>query len=239
VTATAVTSGKTRGLLVNETFGPTFQGEGPSAGQQAFFVRLATCNLTCTWCDSRFSWDWNRHDPRDESHRVAVDVLAETVLAHQARLIVVTGGEPLLQQEPLIDLLAILTGAGRRVEVETNGTLVPDPRLVALVERFNVSPKLAHAAMPATRRLVPAALRAFTESGKAVFKIVLTGPGDVAELAEIQREFGLDPVWVMPEATTPGAVLAGLRALAEPALAHGWNLGTRLHVLVWGDRRGR
>ncbi|MGH3922689.1 MAG: 7-carboxy-7-deazaguanine synthase QueE, partial [Pseudonocardiaceae bacterium] len=66
-----------RGLLIAEQFGPTFQGEGPSVGQQALFIRLSSCNLSCSWCDTPYTWDWTRFDPRVESRRVpAEDLLA-------------------------------------------------------------------------------------------------------------------------------------------------------------------
>jgi 7-cyano-7-deazaguanosine (preQ0) biosynthesis protein QueE len=228
-----------RELLVNEIFGPTFQGEGPSTGQQATFVRLSHCNLTCTWCDTRYSWDWEHFDIKVESRRVSVDEVAASVLAHPVPLVVVTGGEPLIQTEPLIDLVGRLVAAGRRVEIETNGTIVPDTRLVALVDRFNVSPKLANAGVALAKRVKPEALAAFVASGKAVFKFVLAGMRDAQHVAAMAEEFGLAPVWVMPEGTTPPMILAGMRNLAEEALQRGWNLSPRLHVLLWGDQRGR
>ena len=57
------------GLLVAERFGverPTFQGEGPSSGVPALFIRLSRCNLTCTWCDTPYTWDTSRFDVVDE-----------------------------------------------------------------------------------------------------------------------------------------------------------------------------
>jgi 7-carboxy-7-deazaguanine synthase len=228
-----------RELLVNEIFGPTFQGEGPSTGQQATFVRLSHCNLTCTWCDTRYSWDWEHFDIKVESHRMSVDEVAASVLAHPVPLVVVTGGEPLIQTEPLIDLVGRLVAAGRRVEIETNGTIVPDTRLVGLVDRFNVSPKLANSGVALAKRVKPVALAAFVASGKAVFKFVLAGMRDAQHVAAMAEEFELAPIWVMPEGTTRPMILAGMRNLAEEALRRGWNLSPRLHVLLWGDQRGR
>jgi 7-carboxy-7-deazaguanine synthase len=59
-------------LVVSEVFGPTIQGEGPHAGQRAAFVRLGGCNLTCTWCDTAYTWDARRYDLRAELHRVPI-----------------------------------------------------------------------------------------------------------------------------------------------------------------------
>jgi 7-carboxy-7-deazaguanine synthase len=226
-------------LRVAELFGPTLQGEGPSAGQRALFVRLSGCNLDCGWCDTPYTWDWRRFSPEEQVTEMAVADVASWAVGQDTDLVVVTGGEPLVQQRRLGGLVTQLAAAGRRVEVETNGTIAPDDHLIASISTFNVSPKLSGSGVPAHRRLRPMALQAFRDCGKAVFKFVITGPADIQELAELQADLSLDPVWVMPEGTTESAVLAGMRELAEPALAHGWNLSPRLHVLLWGDERGR
>lgn len=226
-------------LLVAELFGPTLQGEGPSSGQAAMFVRLSRCNLSCSYCDTPYTWDWSRFDPTAEARRLTVQDVAGWVLARRVGLVVVTGGEPLIQQAGLVPLARALTAGGQRVEIETNGTLPPEPRLVEAVGQFNVSPKLAAAGDPLGRRVVPATLRVFAGCGKAVFKFVVTDPAEFDEIDQLRRDYGLDPVWVMPEGTTAEAVLAGMRGMAEDAAARGWNVSSRLHVLLWGDRRGR
>jgi 7-carboxy-7-deazaguanine synthase len=225
-------------LLVNELFGPTLQGEGPSAGQRAAFLRLAECNLACTWCDSRHSWDWRRYDKEDETRHVPIETVATELLAMDTDLVVVTGGEPLLQAEAVTHLARTLQAAGRVVEVETNGTIPPPAELTALVERFNVSPKLRNAGL-GSRPIDSSALAVFAGSGKAVFKFVVCDAQDAAQIAALQDAFGLRPVWVMPQATSPDQVVSGMRQLAETALEHGWNLTSRLHILLWGDQRGR
>ncbi|MGH8904199.1 MAG: 7-carboxy-7-deazaguanine synthase QueE [Egibacteraceae bacterium] len=220
-------------------FGPTFQGEGQSAGQQAVFVRLSRCNLSCSWCDTPYTWDWSRFDPRAESRRIPVGMVAAWVLASPVRLVVITGGEPLLQQTGLVPLVEHLAAAGRRVEIETNGTIPPAVRLTETVERFNVSPKIRGAGGGVAARIRPVALRAFAGCGKAVFKFVVADPTEIEEIAELQRAYGLAPVWVMPQGVTSAAVLAGMRSIADGALARGWNLSPRLHVLLWEGARGR
>lgn len=220
-------------LVVSEVFGPTLQGEGPSVGRRAGFVRLGRCNLACTWCDTAYTWDWSRFDPAVELRRTPVAEVAAQVDAMDVPLVVVTGGEPLLQQSGLSELL--LTWSGRyRVEVETAGTIAPSPELVGLVDQFNVSPKLANSGNPAEHRWKPDVLAAFMATGKAVFKFVVAGPHELDEVAA----FGVEPVWVMPEGTTAEAVRAGLAALADPVIERGWSLTTRLHVELWGDKRG-
>ncbi len=226
-------------LVVAEVFGPTFQGEGPSIGRRAGFVRLGRCNLDCSWCDTPYTWDWQRFDPAVELQRVGVDdVLAQLELM-APEIVVVTGGEPLLQQRRLVPLVAGCAARGWPVEVETNGTLAPAPELVALVARWNVSPKLANSGVASEARLVGGALAALRATGAAVFKFVVGEERELDEVAAIVDEHRLAPVWIMPEGTDAATLLARARALAEPVLARGWNLTPRLHVLLWGDTRGR
>jgi 7-carboxy-7-deazaguanine synthase len=242
VTALAVVdgaAGRREGLLVAEVFGPTLQGEGPSMGVPAVFVRLSRCNLACVWCDTPYTWDWSRFDPRVESRSWTVPDLAAWVLDRPTELVVVTGGEPLLQQGPLALLVERLAVAGRRVEVETNGTRAPERRLVESGVWFNVSPKLANSGMPEHRRVVPDALVALAGSGRARFKFVVGDVGELDEVAGLVARFGLAPVWVMPEGAAAEAVLGGARRVAEDVIARGWALSLRLQVLLWGDTRGR
>jgi 7-carboxy-7-deazaguanine synthase len=226
-------------LLVAEIFGPTFQGEGPSAGRLAAFVRLSRCHLACVWCDTPYTWDRTRYDLGAESRRMTQAEVWHAVEAIDAGLVVITGGEPLLQQNQLVWLADMCRAAGRRTEIETNGAVVPGRAMAGAVRQFNVSLKLANSGMPAARRLRPDAIRALVSTHKAVWKFVVTGPGDLDEITELQQHYGLDPVWVMPEGTTSGQILHRMRELADPVLARGWNLTTRLHTLLWDDARGR
>jgi 7-carboxy-7-deazaguanine synthase len=226
-------------LLVAEIFGPTFQGEGPSVGRLAAFVRLSRCQLACAWCDTPYTWDRTRHDLRAESRKMTQADVWHAVKAMDTRLVVITGGEPLLQQDRLVWLADMCRATGRLVEIETNGAVVPSQAIARANRRFNVSLKLANSGMPARRRLRPAAIRALAATGRSVWKFVVTGPADLEEIASLQRRYGLDPVWVMPEGTTSDQVLRRLRDLADPVLARGWNLTPRLHTLLWENARGR
>jgi organic radical activating enzyme len=185
-------------------------------------------------CDSKFTWDWDSYDPKQELSTCTVEEVLQRVEAMNVELVVITGGEPLLQQRQLGPLLAACEERGWRVEVETNGTVAPR----ISVTQWNVSPKLANSGVPVERRYRPAVLRAFEATGRAVFKFVVTGPGDLDEVQTMVEECGLANVWIMPEGTDGATVAAGLASLAEPVLARGWHLTSRLHILIWGDRRG-
>lgn len=229
-------------LQVNEVF-RSFQGEGPSLGQAAVFLRLANCNLSCTWCDTRYSWDWVQFDPTEERHEIGVPELSERIITElqDARLLIITGGEPLLQQSAINKLVLLLRQRlpNLRVEIETNGTVGPSPNFADLIDLFVVSPKLSNSAVPEKRRLRPRALASFP-SDRAVLKFVATNSHDLAEVAEISTLTDIPPnrIWVMPEGTTSDAVVRGLRTLSKPAARFGYNISPRLHILLWGDTRG-
>lgn len=230
-------------LTLSEVFGPTVQGEGASLGRRCSFIRLGGCNLTCSWCDTPYTWDASRYDLRKELKRWTVQEILDKVLVGDPERIVISGGEPLLQQtQPgWLPLLAALREAGKVIEVETNGTVTPTSETTRLVSQFNVSPKLAHGGDPEHKRIVPGALAALKGTGKAEFKFVCQTMDDVDDVSRLAVVHGLPPnrVWIMPEGTDAATATVRLEALAGPAIAHGFNVTTRLHVLAWGPQRGR
>ncbi|WP_218952350.1 7-carboxy-7-deazaguanine synthase QueE [Amycolatopsis anabasis] len=217
--------------ILTEKF-ESFQGEGPWTGQRCAFVRFSRCNFRCGFCDTPESWDWSRYHPTEVSERVPVTDLVSWVGERAVDLVVLTGGEPMLQQ-PAMAALARGVKPAARVQVETNGSMPPTPELVSLVDLWVVSPKLANSGMPYATRIKPRALTALAETGRVAFKFVVTDPDrDLDEIAQLVEEYQLDPVWVMPEGTTREKVLAGMDALYAPATARGWNISTRLHILT-------
>lgn len=235
-------------LVVSEMF-LTIQGEGPSTGQRAAFVRLGGCNLHCVWCDTPYTWDADRYDLRTQMARRSVADIAHDLAAMNPRLVVITGGEPMLQQDyPGFETLITLCGIrGIRVEIETNGTIAPAPWLAAADHvAFNVSPKLAHAGDPLDKQIVPAALAALRDTGRAVFKFVVRHDrlGMACDLGLVDVHTAVlhiepDAVWVMPEGRTRESIIHATTVLAEPVIERGYNLATRLHVILWDDERGR
>jgi organic radical activating enzyme len=217
-------------LILAEKF-VSFQGEGPWAGQRCAFIRCSLCNLKCGWCDTPETWDWTRFTRAEVSEKVAVNELVAWVRECDVDMVVFTGGEPMLQQEALAAIARALPDV--RVQVETNGTTSPIPELEPVVDLFVVSPKLANSGMSYATRIKPKALQALTGTGRAAFKFVVTDPSrDLDEIAQLVDDHKLEPIWVMPEGTTTGAVLEGMAALASPATERGWNVSSRLHILT-------
>lgn len=233
-------------IAVSEIFGPTVQGEGPTLGRRCAFLRLIGCNLTCRWCDTPYTWDWlglngTAYDVKEQTTLLDdADVYARLADLDVDRL-VVSGGEPLGQQNRLVNLFDHLYADGWDIEVETNGTVVPKREIIDTVERFNVSPKLDHADAGRGGRdpYQPEILEALQATGKAAFKFVAHNPSDVDELSVIVDRHALDPVFVMPEGRSIAEVARHTALIADAVIDHGYHLTTRLHVLTWGDERGR
>src|SRR5512139_1018185 len=105
----------------------SIQGEGANIGRPAVFLRLGLCNLHCSWCDTRYTWDWQSFNPQEQLLEISCEEAAREILKHNCRYVVITGGEPLIQQEQLRPLCEDLKSRGFDIEFETNGTLVPNP----------------------------------------------------------------------------------------------------------------
>ena len=225
-------------LKVSEIF-ESLQGEGVSIGAPCIFVRLAQCNLHCTWCDTKYTWDFERYRYEEEVREQSVAEVAQLVNAAPSRRLVLTGGEPLLQQRALGEFFARLA-PDIAVEVETNGTIVPERAALSRVNQWNVSPKLASAGDPEAFRIRPEALLALRDSGRAYLKLVVSGDQDFAEADALVARLAWPSarVSLMPEAADREQLRARSFAVAEAARARSYRFSSRLHLELWGGRRG-
>ena len=209
----------------------SIQGEGATAGRPAVFVRLQGCSVGCGWCDTKYSWD------PAAGREVTVAGLLDEVAAFPCRRVVVTGGEPL--ESPLFaPLVGALAGRGHVVEVETSGTLAPPADAPSTIQ-WNVSVKLAGSGVAEERRISPAAIRAFLERD-AWWKLVVSEPGEIGEVLRLTERFALprERVLLQPEGLRPEDLAARSPWVVEACKAHGFRFSPRLHVLIWGARRG-
>lgn len=217
------------------------QGEGISVGRPSVFIRLSLCNLRCTWCDTKYTWDWAHYDPKAEIIGLEIADIVSRVDQTRLRNVVITGGEPLLQQRDLIALAISLKATGRRIEIETNGTLQPDPRLASAVDQWNVSPKLASSGNRVEDSQVPTALEWFARQPNAYLKFVIVSLDDLEEVEGLVERYDViaERVLLMPEGTDPQTLAQRSSWLVERCVELGYRYTTRLHVLLWGDQRGR
>jgi len=248
-------------IKVSEHF-HSIQGEGRTAGSQAVFLRLQSCNLLCggkgtvkdgelhdgaSWrCDTIETWlKGNTYTVHE-----AVGLLASkygTMLKNGSHLII-TGGEPLLQQESIVSLLYDWSKHTvdikiQSIEVETNGTIVPDVETYKLVDLFNVSPKLANSGMPAKKRINDKAMRTFEElsrNGKAIFKFVVFDEQDLKEVRWYQDTFNLrsEHIYLMPACADIKQWQQKSAEVVEMSKNYGYNFSPRLQVAIWNKTVG-
>jgi len=214
----------------------SIQGEGGLVGVPSVFVRTSGCNLRCSWCDTPYtSW---QPEGADLSRRQILDELR----SYPARHVVVTGGEPMIQPE-IIPLTEQLRAAGLHITIETAGTVF---RPVAC-DLMSISPKLANstpggdwAARHDRLRLQPEILKELTARYDYQLKFVIQRPEDLAEVRDLVGTLAADPsrVILMPEGTDPEQLRERAVWLVEICKEEGFRFSPRLHVDLWGSRRG-
>lgn len=226
----------------------SLQGEGLSAGRPCAFVRLSGCNLACIWCDTAYTWHFtgdNRpHNdattyPKSANQIVLdEDEVARRIADLKQDRLVITGGEPLLQGSALARMAAALPPM--QIEVETNGTVAPHPALDPYIAQYNVSPKLAHSGNAQNLALPAERLAEWAQDKRAFFKFVVAEPADLEEVLALQRDFSIpqERIFIMPEGRDSATIHQRSIWLAPLCTRHGLRLTDRLHIHLYGDRRG-
>jgi 7-carboxy-7-deazaguanine synthase len=214
----------------------SLQGEGSLVGVPSVFVRTSGCNLRCRWCDTPYtSW-------QPEGADWPLDRILDEVRAHPARHVVVTGGEPMIAPE-IVPLTERLRAAGLHITIETAGTVF-EP---VACDLMSISPKLWNstpdgpwAAQHERVRIQLAVLRRLMERFEYQLKFVMECPQDMEEVSGLVEALGADRgrVILMPEGTDRERIGERSVWLAEICKQEGFRFSPRLHVDLWGNRRG-
>lgn len=230
----------------------TIQGEGRNLGTPTVFARLSDCNLTCSWCDTPQTWAFTEkraeahdegivYDKNVEQTYVEVGDAVKNIDGYPIKRLVITGGEPLMQQRGIVELAKGLRRDNEEywIEIETNGTIAPKPELQEVVDQFNVSVKLSNSGNQERKRLKQPALEAFAKMDNADFKFVVMDDADLPEILDIIDGHNIphDRVFLMPEGRTEEEVKTHQETLVELAKKEGFNVTTRLHILIYGKKR--
>ncbi len=235
----------------------SIQGEGKSIGVPSVFVRTSLCNLHCIWCDTDYTWNWKgtrfthhndsqpAYEKFEKRHWIAdcpIGSVADKVRAFQCPNVILTGGEPLIQQPALTELMRLLReySGHFRFETETNGTLMPTTDFDEAIDQYNVSPKLENSNNVRRLREKPAVLRFFAQSEKSNFKFVLAAENDLNEVLYLQKKYAIpaDKIWLMPEGVSREQLTARREWLVEVCKKEGFRYSDRLHIQIWGSKKG-
>lgn len=243
-------------LEINEIFGPTIQGEGSAAGQHCLFIRLFGCNLECRWCDTPETWAVtaakaartdsgkvyvaNEQRFQMTSDMILTELMMRWDIVNKPTLIVVSGGEPMIQRLQLAPLTRHLFDLGNRIHIETAGTIKTTPELDLTVQQYNVSPKLEHSGNAFKKRYKPDALANLMHTGKAHFKFVVQSTKDFPEIDFLVKELDIprSRVTIMPEGTNVVDNVRVAQDVIDAATRAGYNLSFRSHILIWGNKKG-
>lgn len=240
-------------LLVNEIY-KSYQGEGINAGTPCVFLRLAYCDLKCSWCDTPYTWDWQKYDVKKEAHPMNNDDVCDKIMSFDVNHVVITGGEPLLQQPQITYLIEHMkkycaNNIGNEVkrnfyfEVETNGTHFPFFSMRHFVDQFNVSPKTSNSGNTHVdlKKIYSETIPKWNqlEDGKVWFKFVVDKEEDIKELDE--NFFGMidaHKIILMPQGRTAEELKAKEEWLKPYCKSKNYWFSTRQHILEFGNKRG-
>ena len=227
-------------MKISEIF-YSIQGEGSLAGVPSIFIRTSGCNLRCTWCDTPYaSW-------QPEGDELSLDeIVNRTVEFRGSSHVVITGGEPMIAPG-IPELTERLAASKYHITIETAGTVFHSLRC----DLMSISPKLANstpwereggrwAAQHERVRFKPNVLRELMAAYAYQLKFVVASPDDLREIEQMQAELGAPAgnVILMPEGVDRDVLRERGLWLAEICKARGYRFSPRLHVELWGDRRG-
>ena len=226
-------------MRISEIF-YSVQGEGMLVGMPSVFVRTSGCNLRCAWCDTPYtSW-------QPEGEELDLDQIMAAALRLPARYAVVTGGEPMIAPG-IVPLTGRLREAGLHITVETAGTVFAP----VACDLMSISPKLAHSTPHAREggrwasqherlRIQPEVLRRLMTAYPYQLKFVVAQPEDLDEIRALAAQLGAEPsrVVLMPEGTNADLLRQRGAWMAEACKQEGYRFSPRLHIELWGNRRG-
>ena len=206
-------------------------------GVPSVFVRTSGCNLRCTWCDTPYtSW-------QPEGEERTIDSIVREVNGYNAAHVVITGGEPMIAPA-IAELTQALT---QHITIETAGTVFVDVRC----DLMSISPKLANstprerdggrwAAQHERLRYQPEVLKKLMSRYEYQLKFVIAEPSDIEEVAAMTKELGAETerIVLMPEGTDASVLAERGRWLVEICKERGYRFSPRLHIQLWGNRRG-
>jgi 7-carboxy-7-deazaguanine synthase len=218
----------------------SIQGEGLLAGVPSVFVRTSGCNLRCVWCDTPYtSW-------APEGEELTLDEIGERVAQFACGHVVVTGGEPMIAPE-IVALTGRLRETGVHITIETAGTVYAP----VACDLMSISPKLENST-PFSRedgrwaahhnrlRYRPDVLRRLIGEYPYQLKFVVSKPDDLEEIQKICQAIGAQQsrVLLMPEGVDREVLRERGLWIAEICKQRGYRYGPRLHIELWGNKRG-
>lgn len=201
-------------MRVNEIF-YSIQGEIVGIGMPSVFVRFSGCNLKCSWCDTKY---------HVEGKEQTIEQIIQKINKYlKAKLVVLTGGEPLLQRN--LDLLIEQINPDVHIVIETNGTICPS---------FKASRPIFYSVSPKYDKVKKKYVCNINNSNVSSYKFVVDKDFSVSKI----KNFNQDKISLMPLGTTEKEIKANSKKVVELCKRYGYTFSPRLHINIWGKKRG-
>lgn len=217
------------------------QGEGNSQGVNSVFIRFFNCNLTCSTCDSQFTWK------NIEKHEVELD----DIITDNVSNIIFTGGEPLLHnsfgKNNFKKILEIIKHyPNRTYEIETNGTIPLTDKmkneLYSLTKniQFNISPKDNFEQDNKKISTEPLLLKSLNDTDKFLIKVLFDCDEDFEYVKMLQEKYNIENkrVWVQPKGIDSKTLKELSLKYYDKIIENGWNLSLRTHIFLFENKKG-
>jgi len=226
----------------------TIEGEGEYVGQPSVFMRLSMCNLTCkgfasadspNGCDSFISWSVKNKMTFDDVFEYMSQNSYNCYLKDGA-IWKITGGEPLIQQKALLELVdqfIFRFGFVPRIDFETNATILPDQQWLDWKATFTTSPKLSNNGDPIEKRYKPEVLKWHVKNNSG-FKFVINDENDLLEvfekyISEPSIKVPKERVWLMPCCGSRAEHVEKAVFVADLCKRHNLKFSPRLQLVIW------
>jgi organic radical activating enzyme len=225
----------------------TIEGEGEYVGLPSVFMRLSMCNLSCkgfassdspNGCDSFISWSVKNRMTFEDIIKYIESNDYHTALKAGA-IWKITGGEPLIQQNKLIELVRAFAkyfGFIPHIDFETNATILPAPEWKNVYNAtFTTSPKLSNNGDPVEKRYKPEVLK-WHANNKSGFKFVVSGEDEVREILEkyvYECNVPTDRIWLMPCCGSRSEHIERAMVVAELCKKYYFKFSPRLQLIIW------
>ncbi len=222
-------------MIVNEIF-YSIQGEGAFSGIPSIFIRFSGCNLRCSFCDTAHALD------RRKGTHSTCDTILKKIDDYKARHVVITGGEPLLN-ESMEQFCQLLKKKGYYITIETNGTILP----IETCDFWSVSPKFAHQQKRYKKtdtilfENIVKHVNTIVKAKNYQIKFVIKTPDEMSYIRDFLKKidpFPHERVILMPEGTNRNSQVEKLEWISELCKTFGYRLIPRLHTIIWNDKRG-
>ena len=169
-----------------------------------------------------------------------VKALINSISRYQSKHLVITGGEPMIQQRQLLPLIKKIKELGYFIEIETNCTILPEENFDQLIDQWNVSPKLASSINDKRSREIESCYLFFSNHSKCYFKYVINDSDDLRELQDLVEKYRIPAgkIILVPQGNNRNDIIARGIWLSEICKKNGYILSLRLQVLLWSNQRG-